>query len=60
MSVSEQWFERDPLWFKHAVFYEIHIRGFFDGNEEGSGEATDDSEKAAHCGWCGRGAAERG
>jgi hypothetical protein len=29
--VSEQWFERDPLWFKRAVFYEIHIRGFFDG-----------------------------
>ena len=22
-----QWFESDPLWFKHAVFYEIHIRG---------------------------------
>src|SRR5581483_4844303 len=29
-SMSEQWFERDPLWFKHAVFYEIHIRGFVD------------------------------
>ena len=35
---SEQWFERDPLWFKRAVFYEIHIRGFFDGNDDGSGD----------------------
>ena len=31
------WFERDPLWFKRAVFYEIHIRGFFDGNGDGYG-----------------------
>src|SRR6478672_12638043 len=36
--MSEQWFERDPLWFKRAVFYEIHIRGFFDGNDDGSGD----------------------
>ena len=36
--VTEQWFERDPLWFKRAVFYEIHIRGFFDGNDDGSGD----------------------
>jgi maltose alpha-D-glucosyltransferase/alpha-amylase len=21
------WFEADPLWFKTAVFYEIHLRG---------------------------------
>src|SRR5579884_3808753 len=32
------WFESDPLWFKRAVFYEIHIRGFFDGNDDGSGD----------------------
>ena len=30
--MSEQWFERDPLWFKRAVFYEIHLRGFSDGS----------------------------
>ncbi|HEU5211367.1 MAG TPA: hypothetical protein VFU10_01215, partial [Gaiellaceae bacterium] len=33
-----QWFESDPLWFKRAVFYEIHIRGFFDSNDDGSGD----------------------
>jgi pullulanase/glycogen debranching enzyme len=25
---ARQWFEAEPLWFKRAVFYEIHIRGF--------------------------------
>ena len=25
---TRQWFGAEPLWFKHAVFYEIHIRGF--------------------------------
>ena len=32
------WFERDPLWFKTAIFYEIHLRGFFDSNDDGSGD----------------------
>ena len=32
------WFESDPLWFKTAVFYEIHLRGFFDANDDGSGD----------------------
>jgi maltose alpha-D-glucosyltransferase / alpha-amylase len=36
--VSEQWFEREPHWFKRAVFYEVHIRGFFDGNDDGAGD----------------------
>src|SRR5207302_1983979 len=30
--------ENDPLWFKTAVFYEIHLRGFFDGDDDGSGD----------------------
>jgi maltose alpha-D-glucosyltransferase / alpha-amylase len=25
-------------WFKTAVFYEIHVRGFFDGNDDGTGD----------------------
>ena len=25
--MTDQWFERDPQWFKRAVFYEIRIRG---------------------------------
>ena len=31
MNPSGHWFEADPLWFKTAMFYEIHLRGFFDG-----------------------------
>ncbi len=34
---TRQWFEAEPLWFKRAVFYEIHIRGFFDANGDGIG-----------------------
>jgi maltose alpha-D-glucosyltransferase/alpha-amylase len=40
-----QWFESDPLWFKRAVFYEIHIRGFFDSNDDGSGDLRGIQEK---------------
>ena len=29
--------EEDPLWFQRAVFYEVLIRGFFDGNNDGVG-----------------------
>jgi len=29
---------RDPLWFKDAVFYEVHVRAFADGNGDGIGD----------------------
>jgi maltose alpha-D-glucosyltransferase / alpha-amylase len=53
--VSEpgQWFEADPLWFKRAVFYEIHIRGFFDGNDDGSGDFRGLTEKLDYLQWLG-------
>jgi maltose alpha-D-glucosyltransferase/alpha-amylase len=53
--VSEpgHWFERDPLWFKTAVFYEIHIRGFFDGNNDGSGDFRGLTEKLDYLQWLG-------
>jgi maltose alpha-D-glucosyltransferase / alpha-amylase len=28
----------DPLWFKDAVIYEVHVRAFFDGNGDGCGD----------------------
>jgi len=28
----------DPLWFKDAVLYELHVRAFFDSNEDGIGD----------------------
>ena len=45
MSEPGHWFERDPLWFKTAVFYEIHLRGFYDGNDDGSGDFRGLAEK---------------
>src|SRR5205814_3349713 len=51
--MSESWFERDPLWFKRAVFYEIHIRGFFDGNDDGSGDFRGLIDKLDYLQWLG-------
>ena len=51
--MSEQSFERDPLWFKRAVFYEIHIRGFFDGNDDGLGDFRGLIEKLDYLEWLG-------
>ncbi|HEX7309837.1 MAG TPA: alpha-amylase family glycosyl hydrolase, partial [Gaiellaceae bacterium] len=53
--VSEpgHWFERNPLWFKTAIFYEIHIRGFFDGNDDGSGDFRGLIEKLDYLQWFG-------
>jgi len=28
----------DPLWFKDAVIYEVHVRAFFDANDDGVGD----------------------
>jgi len=28
---------RDPLWFKDAIFYEVHVRAFLDSNADGIG-----------------------
>ena len=29
---------QDPLWYKDAVFYELHVRAFYDGNDDGIGD----------------------
>jgi maltose alpha-D-glucosyltransferase/alpha-amylase len=47
------WFEREPYWFKTAVFYEIHLRGFFDGNGDGSGDFRGLTEKLDYLQWLG-------
>jgi maltose alpha-D-glucosyltransferase / alpha-amylase len=53
--VSEpgHWFESDPLWFKRAVFYEIHIRGYFDSDGDGSGDLRGVQEKLDYLQWLG-------
>jgi len=53
MTPSGHWFESNPLWFKTAVFYEIHLRGFFDGNGDGSGDFRGLSEKLDYLQWLG-------
>jgi maltose alpha-D-glucosyltransferase/alpha-amylase len=50
---TRQWFEREPLWFKTAVFYEIHIRAFFDANGDGSGDFHGLTEKLDYLQWLG-------
>jgi maltose alpha-D-glucosyltransferase / alpha-amylase len=47
------WFESDPLWFKRAIFYEIHVRGFFDGNDDGSGDLRGVQDKLDYLQWLG-------
>jgi len=53
MSPPGQWFEANPLWFKTAVFYEIHLRGFFDANGDGSGDFRGLTEKLDYLDWLG-------
>ncbi len=30
--------ERDPYWFKDAIFYQLHVKAFFDGDNDGIGD----------------------
>ncbi len=30
--------ERDALWYKNAVIYQVHVRGFYDSNGDGIGD----------------------
>jgi maltose alpha-D-glucosyltransferase/alpha-amylase len=31
-------FEPDPYWYKDAIFYELHVKAFFDSNDDGVGD----------------------
>ncbi len=35
----------DPLWYKQAVIYQIHIKGFYDSNRDGIGDFAGLTEK---------------
>jgi maltose alpha-D-glucosyltransferase/alpha-amylase len=28
----------DPLWYKDAIIYELHVKAFMDGNNDGIGD----------------------
>src|SRR5262245_58109886 len=37
-SVSQIAFAEDPLWYKDAIIYQLHIKSFFDSNNDGVGD----------------------
>jgi maltose alpha-D-glucosyltransferase / alpha-amylase len=45
--------ERDPLWFKSAVFYELYVRSFYDSNSDGCGDFPGLTEKLDYLEWLG-------
>ncbi|HEY6624894.1 MAG TPA: maltose alpha-D-glucosyltransferase [Acidimicrobiales bacterium] len=45
--------EEDPRWFQRAVFYEVLIRGFFDGNDDGTGDLHGLIAKLDYLQWLG-------
>ena len=49
----QHWLESDPLWFKTAVFYEVHVRGYFDSNGDGYGDFRGLVEKLDYLQWLG-------
>ncbi len=53
MTEARQWLEPNPLWFKTALFYEIHLRGFYDASGDGSGDLPGVTEKLDYLQWLG-------
>ena len=45
--------ESDPEWYKTAVFYELYVRSFFDGNADGFGDFRGLIEKMDYLEWLG-------
>ena len=44
---------QDPLWYKDAVFYELHVRAFYDSNDDGIGDFAGLIEKLDYLEWLG-------
>ena len=43
----------DPLWYKDAVLYELHVKAFFDGNDDGIGDFSGLTKKLDYLQWLG-------
>ncbi len=46
-------FDPSTRWFQHAVFYEVLIRGFYDANNDGTGDLRGLREKLDYLQWLG-------
>jgi maltose alpha-D-glucosyltransferase / alpha-amylase len=46
-------FDPSVRWFQHAVFYEVLIRGFYDSNNDGTGDLKGLREKLDYIEWLG-------
>ncbi|HVX21265.1 MAG TPA: maltose alpha-D-glucosyltransferase [Acidimicrobiales bacterium] len=46
-------FDPSDRWFQHAVFYEVFIRGFFDANDDGTGDIPGLRAKLDYLQWLG-------
>jgi maltose alpha-D-glucosyltransferase/alpha-amylase len=45
MPQDEVYLEDDPLWYKDAVIYELHVKAFYDSNADGIGDFEGLTEK---------------
>jgi maltose alpha-D-glucosyltransferase/alpha-amylase len=43
----------DPSWFRTAVFYEVYVRGYFDADDDGTGDLRGLVAKLDHLSWLG-------
>ncbi|MGH9128135.1 MAG: maltose alpha-D-glucosyltransferase [Acidimicrobiales bacterium] len=43
----------DPQWYRRAVFYEVLVRGFYDANDDGTGDLAGLAAKLDYLSWLG-------
>ena len=36
--MNRAYLDNDPLWYKDAVIYEVHVKSFYDSNDDGLGD----------------------
>jgi maltose alpha-D-glucosyltransferase/alpha-amylase len=53
VSSGESPFDPSVRWFQHAVFYEVLIRGFYDSNDDGTGDLKGLRAKLDYIEWLG-------
>ncbi len=46
--MKETCFEDEPLWYKDAIIYELHVRAFYDSSHDGIGDFRGLTEKLGY------------